>query len=161
LGAKVNRFLVNVAQHFVSDLSQPDFGVAHGRSVVTVYRAEVALAVDQHVAHGEILRHAHDGVVDRLVTVWMVFADHVAYDTGRLFIRAVPVVVQLMHGEQHATVHRLQTISGIGQCAAHDHTHGVIEVAAPHFLFQTDGQCFFGELSHKGKGWWRCIRFSF
>ena len=43
--------------------------VTHRRRVVAVDRAEVALAVDQHVTHGEILRHADDGVIDGLVAV--------------------------------------------------------------------------------------------
>jgi hypothetical protein len=50
--------------------------------VVSVDRSEVALAVHQHVAHREVLRHAHDGVVDRLVAVRVVLADHVADDAG-------------------------------------------------------------------------------
>jgi hypothetical protein len=58
--------------HLMRDLGQADFGVPHGRGVVAVRRAEVALAVDQHVAHDPILRHAHDGVVDRGVAVRVV-----------------------------------------------------------------------------------------
>jgi len=111
---EVDRFLVDVAQHLVGDLGQADFGVAHGRGVVAVDRAEVALAVDQHVAQGEVLGHAHDGVVDRAVAVRVVLADDVADDTRRLLIRAVPVVVQLVHREQHTAVHRLQAVAGIG-----------------------------------------------
>jgi hypothetical protein len=82
VGAEVDGFLVNVRQHFVGDFGQTDFGVTHGRCVVAVYRAEVALAVDQHVPHGKVLRHAHDGVVHRLVTVGVVFTNHVTHDTG-------------------------------------------------------------------------------
>ena len=100
------------------------------------------------MAHGKVLRHPHDGVVYRLVAVGVVFTDHVTHDTGRFFIRAVPVVVQLVHRKQHATVNGFQAVPGIGQGTPDDHAHGVIEVAAPHFLFQTDGQCFFGELGH-------------
>ena len=39
--------------------------VAHGGGRVVVDRAEVALAVDERVAHREVLRHAHERVVDR------------------------------------------------------------------------------------------------
>lgn len=69
VGAEVHGFLVDVGQQFVGDLGQADFGVTHRRRVVAVDRAEVALAVDQHVTHGEILRHADDGVIDGLVAV--------------------------------------------------------------------------------------------
>ena len=161
VGAEIDRFLVDVGQHLVRDLGQPDLGVAHGRGVVAVDRAEVALAVHQHVAHREVLRHAHDGVVDRLVAVRVVLADHVADDAGRLLVGPVPVVIELVHRVQHAPVHRLQAVARIRQRAAHDHAHGVIEVAAPHFLFETDGQGFFGELGHVGGDWTRRETFDF
>ena len=148
IGAEIDGFLVDVGQHLVGDLGQPDLGVAHGGGVVAVDRAEIALAVHQHVAHREVLRHPHDGVVDRLVAVRVVLADDVADDAGRLLVRPVPVVVQLVHRVQHAPMHRLEAVAGVRQRAPHDHAHGVIEVAAPHFLFETDGQGFFGELGH-------------
>ena len=124
--AEIDGFFVDIAQHFVGDLGEADFGVTHRRGVVAVYRAEVALAVDQHVAQGEILGHPHDGVVNRAVTVGVVLTDHVTDDTGRLFVRAVPIVVEFVHGEQNATVHGLQTVSGIGEGAANDDAHRVI-----------------------------------
>ena len=102
------------------------------------------------MAQREILRHPHDGVIHRLVTVRVVFTNHVTDDTGRLFVRPVPVVVELVHGEQHAPVHRLEAVPGVRQRAAYDHAHGVIEVTAPHFLFQADGEGFFGKLGHEG-----------
>ena len=119
----------------MGNFGQPDFGVAHGCSVVAVDRAKVALSVYQHVPHGKILRHAHNRVVDRLIAMRMVFADHVAHDTGRFFVGAVPVVAKLVHRKQNPPVHRFETVSGVGQGAADNHAHGVIEVAAPHFLF--------------------------
>ena len=147
--AEVDGFLVDVGQHLVRDLGQADFGVTHGGGIVAVHRTEVALAVDQHVAHGEVLGHAHDRVVNRLVAVRMVFTNYVADDAGRLLVGAVPVVVEFVHGEQHAPVHRLEAVPGIGQGAPDDHAHGVVEVASAHFLFKTDGQGFFGELGHE------------
>ena len=146
------------------DLRQPDLGVAHRRGVVAVDRAEVALAVDQHVAQREVLRHAHDRVVDRRVAVRVVLADHVADDARRLLVGPVPVVVQLVHREQHAPVHRLQAVARIGQGAADDHAHRVVEVRPPHLLFEADGQGFLGELrscgvrSERGRDAGRCER---
>ena len=62
----VDRLLVDVvAEELRGELREPDLGVAHGRGVVAVDRAEVALAVDERVAQREVLRHAHDRVVDR------------------------------------------------------------------------------------------------
>ena len=148
VGAEIDGVLVDVGQHLVRDLRQADFGVAHRRGVVAIDRAEVALAVDQHVAQGEVLRHAHDGVVHRRVAVRVVLADHVADDARALLVGPVPVVVQLVHREQHAPMHRLQAVARVGQRAADDHAHRVVEVRPPHLLFEADGQGFFGELGH-------------
>ena len=35
-------------------------------------------------------------------------------------------------------MHRLQPVAHVGQRARHDHAHGVIEVGAPHLLFDGD-----------------------
>jgi hypothetical protein len=70
-----------------------------------------------------------------LVTVRVVLTNDVTHNTRRFFVSAIPVVVQFVHGEQHTTVHRLQAVSGVGQGASHNHAHGVVEVAAAHFLF--------------------------
>jgi hypothetical protein len=140
VGREVDGFLVDVGQHLVRDLRQADLGVAHRRGVVAVDAAEVALAVDQHVAQLKVLRHAHDGVVHRRVAVRVVLADHVADDARALLVGPVPVVVQLVHREQHAPVHRLEAVARIGQGAADDHAHRVVEVRAPHLLFEADGR---------------------
>jgi len=151
VGTEVDRFLVDVGQHLVCDLGQPDLGVAHRRGVVAVDRAEIALAVDQHVAQRERLRHAHDGVVDRGVAVRVVLAHHVADDARALLERPVPVVVLLVHRVQHAAMHGLQAVARIGQSAPDDHAHRVVEIRAPHLFFETDGQGFLGELGHPGE----------
>ena len=142
-------------------LGHADFGVAHGGRVVAIDRTEIALAIHQHVAQRKILRHSHNRFVHRAVTVRVVFADHVTHNPRRLFIRPVPVVVELVHGEQNPPVHRFQAVPCIGQGAPHNHAHGVIEIAAAHFLFQTDGQSFFGELGHGedvGRKWNAILR---
>ncbi|ABA48200.1 val start codon [Burkholderia pseudomallei 1710b] len=146
--AEVDGFLVDVREQFVADLGHPDFGVAHRGRVIAVDRAEVALAVDEHVTQREILSHPDDRVVDRGVAVRMVLTDHVADDTRGLLVRPVPVVVQLVHREQHAPVHGLQAIANIRKGTADDHAHGVIEIRLAHFLLEGGGQGLFGELIH-------------
>src|SRR6185503_7226078 len=42
---------------------------------------------------------------------------------------------ELMHGPQHAAVHRLQTVANVRQRAADDHRHRVIEIRTPHLVF--------------------------
>jgi hypothetical protein len=47
--------------------------------------------------------------------VRVVLTDHVADDARRLLVGPVPVVVQLVHREQHAPVHRLEAVARVGQ----------------------------------------------
>ena len=80
VGLEVDGVLVDVLEQRAPSprLASRHLGVAHGRRRIAVDRTEIALAVDQRQAHGEILRHAHQRVVDRLVAVRVIFAHHVA-----------------------------------------------------------------------------------
>ena len=143
---EIDGLLVQVGQQLVRDARHADFGVTHRRRVIAVHRTEVALTVHQRVAQGKILRHAHDGVVHRRVAVRVVFTDDVADDTRRFLVGLVPVVGQLVHGKQHAAMHRFQAVARIGQRTSDDHAHRVVEIRLAHFLFEADRQGFFGEL---------------
>ncbi len=78
----------------------------------------------------------------------VIFADDIAHHAGRLLVGLVPVVAQLAHGVQHAPVHGLQTIADIGQSAADDHAHGVIQIRLAHLIFEIYGQYFACDLGH-------------
>ena len=65
---------------------QARLGVAIRRRRVAVDRAEVALAVHQGVAHGEVLREADQRVVDRRVAVRVVVAEDFADDLRALAV---------------------------------------------------------------------------
>ena len=132
---EVDRFLVDVGQHLGGDGREPRLGVAHGRRAIAVERAEVALAVDQRVAHGEVLGHAHQRVVDGHVTVRVVLAQDLADDTSAFLIGRVGANAQVVHGIEHAAVHRLEPVAHIGQRAGHDDAHGVVQVRDLHFGF--------------------------
>ena len=131
---EIDGVLVDVAQQLHRRLGEPAFGVAVGRGVIAVDRAEIALAVDQRQAHGKILHHAHQGVVDRLVAMRMVFAHDVADDVGAFDVFLVRRVAVLVHRIEDAAMHRLEPVAHVGQRAGHDHAHGVIEVAFLHLL---------------------------
>ena len=66
VGHPVDGVGVDVAQHLHGDLAEARLGVTHGRRRVALDGAEVALAVDERVAHVEVLGHAHERRVDRL-----------------------------------------------------------------------------------------------
>jgi hypothetical protein len=79
--------------------------------------------------------------------VRVVLTDHVTDDARGLLVGLVPVVVELVHGEQHAAVHGLQAVADIGQRAADDHAHGVIEIALLELVLDGDGGNFSGQFS--------------
>ena len=122
-----------------ADLGQARFGVSIGRRRIAVDRAEIALAVDQRHAHGEILRHPDHRVVNRLVAVRMIFTDHVADDARGLDVLLVGRVPLLVHRIEDAPMHGLEPVARIRQRARHDHAHGVIEVGALHLVEDGNG----------------------
>ncbi len=79
---EVDGLFVDVLEEMLRDLGEAAFGVTHRRRRIAVNRAEIALPVDQRQAHGELLHHAHQGVVDRAVAVGMEIAHHLADDAG-------------------------------------------------------------------------------
>ena len=127
---------VDVAQHLGGEARQPALGVAHRGRRVAVERAEVALTVDERVAQRERLRHAHERVVDRRVAVRVVRAHHVADDVRALLVGPVRLHAVLVHAVEHAAVHRLQAVPHVGQRAADDDVHRVVEEARAHLLLE-------------------------
>ena len=136
---EIDGLFVEIGQQRMGDFGHANFRVAHRRGGIAVDGTEVALAVDEGVTHGERLRHAHNGVVHRRVAVGVVLADHVADHAGGFFVGLVPVVVELVHGEQHAPVHGLEAVADIGQGAAHNDAHGVVEIGLLELVLNGDG----------------------
>ena len=129
VGAEVDGVLVDAGQQRLGDLGEPRLGVAHGGGVIAVDVAEVALPFDQRIAGGEILGETHQRVVDRLVAVRVVLADHVADHARALLEGAVGVEPQLAHGVEQPAMHRLQAVAHVGQRARHDGAQRIGEVA--------------------------------
>ena len=80
--APVDRIFLDALHEETGDVGHPRLGVAVGGGVVAVDVAEIALPLDQRVARGEILRQAHQGLVDRLIAMRMERPHHVADDLG-------------------------------------------------------------------------------
>ncbi len=138
VGRPVDRLGVDVAQHLGGDAGQAAFGVAHGGRGVAVDGAEVAVPVDQEIADGEVLGHPHQGVVDGLVAVGVEITHDIPDDAGALAVGPVGLHAGVVHAEQHAPVHRLETVADVGQSAPHDHAHGVVEVGRAHLVRDLD-----------------------
>ena len=136
---EIDRVLVDVGEQRHRRLGHPAFGVAHRRRRIVVDRAEIALPVDQRHAHREVLRHAHQRVVDRLVAVRMIFADHVADDARGLHVLLVGRMPLFVHRIEDAPMHRLEAVARVRQRTRHDHAHRVIEVRALHLVRDRHG----------------------
>ena len=148
VGERLDGFLVEIRQQLPRHLRHPDLGVPHRRGRVAVDRTEVSLPVDQGVPQREVLHHAHEGVVHRVVAVRMIFADHVADDAGGLLVRLAVLVPQLVHGEEDAALDGLEAVPHVGEGAPHDHAHRVIEVALAHLVLDGAGLCLLLEQVH-------------
>ena len=135
---EVDRVLVDVGQHLGGDARQAGLGVAHGRGAVAVDRAEVALAVDERVAHREVLGQADQGVVEGRVAVRVVLAHDLADDRRALAVRRAGREAHLAHRVEDAAVDRLEAVADVGQRALDDDAHRVVEVAGPHLVLDAD-----------------------
>ena len=136
VGAELDRVRVDVAQHLRGQAGEPGLGVTHRGSRVVVDRTEVALAVGQRVAQGEVLRHADQRVVDRSVAMGVVLAHDFADDRGALAVRAVRLQAEVVHRVEHPAMHRLEPVAHVGQRPADDHAHRVIDVGRAHLQFE-------------------------
>ena len=136
VGLEVDGVGVEVAQHLARERREPRLRVPHRRGGVVVDGAEVALAVDERVAHREVLRQPHERVVDRRVAVRVEVAHHVADDAGALGVRPVGLQAGLVHGEQDAAVDGLQAVADVGQRAPDDDGHRVVQVGGAHLLLE-------------------------
>jgi len=78
------------------------------------------VAVDEHIAHGEILRQTDQSVVNGSVAVRMIAAQHVADAGRRLFERLVARQAIFVHGVQDAAMDGFQAVAHVGQRAPDD-----------------------------------------
>ena len=138
VGLEVDGVLVDVADHLQRQRRHPALGVPHRGGGVVARRAEVALAVDQRRAHHPRLREADQGVVDRGVAVRVVLTHHVTDDARALGEAAVGAVAAVVHRVEHPAVHRLEPVAYVGQRAADDDRHRVVDVGALHRGLQLD-----------------------
>ena len=85
----------------------------------------------------------------------MVFAHHVADDAGALARGTIGLKAHLLHGVENAAVHGLEPVADIGQGAADDDRHGIVEIRLAHLVFNVDGlnvQCAGTAIA--AAGWW-------
>ncbi len=137
--AKIDRVLVDPVEQARCDPGKLGLGISHGGGVIAVDIAEIALAVDQRIAHREILGEAHQRVVDRLVAMGVILTDDVADDAGAFLEAALRIEPELQHGVEQPAMHGFEAIAHIGQRPVHDGGEGVSEIALLERRLQRDG----------------------
>ena len=130
--------LVQVVHHGLAHEAQSCLGVSHGGGAVAIHASEVALPIHQRVSHGPLLCHAHECEIYGAVAVGVELTEHFTHDTCTLLVWSAVQVAHLLHAEEDAPVHRLESVSHIGQCACHYHAHGVVDVALPHLVLDVN-----------------------
>src|SRR5258708_6929573 len=70
----------------------------------------------------------------------MVVAHDVADDLGGLGVLLVELEAHLLHAVEDAAVDGLEAVADVGQSAANDDRHRVVEVRPAHLLFNIDGE---------------------
>ena len=138
VGVPVHGVLVDVPHQLVADLGHAGLGITVGGGGVAVHGAEVSVAGHQRIPHGEVLRQTDHGVVHGGVAVGVVFTQHVAHAGGGLLEGLVRGQARLVHGVEDAPVNGLQAVPHVGQGAAHDDGHGVLDIRALHLVLQID-----------------------
>ena len=84
VGVPVHGVLLDIPQHFIGNFGKTGLRVTVGSRGIAIHGAKVAVAVHQHIAHGEILCQTHQSVVDGGVAVGVIPAQHVAHAGGGL-----------------------------------------------------------------------------
>ena len=129
IGAEIHGVFVDAVEQEPRGFGQPRFGVAVGRGVIAVDIAEIALAVDQRIARGKILREPHQRVIDRLVAMRVEIAHDVADDLRRFLERRAGIEAQQPHAVKDAAMHGFEPIARVGQRAVHDGRQRIGEIA--------------------------------
>ncbi len=108
----------------------------------------VSLAVNQRVAKGKILRHAHHRVINCNVAVRMIFSENVS-DYRRRFSEFCRMPqTEFVHGIQNPPMDRFQTVPDIRKRARHYNRHRVVKVG----FFHLSGyftRLYFANIRHR------------
>ena len=131
---EVDRAFVHVGHERGAKVLEAGLGVTHGRWRIAFHRAEVTLAVHEHVAHRPWLSHVNEGRVNRLVAVRVVVTHRFTDDLRALEVLAVWLDAKFVHRKKNAALRGLETIACIRQGARDDDGHRVVEERLRHLL---------------------------
>ncbi len=135
IGDEIDRARIHLVQQQGGDFGQTGFGVAHGGSAIPIAAAEVALPVDQGVTLRKVLRHPHQGIVSRLIAVWVKAPEHIPHHAGAfdrlgsgVAIAATKPQAHAGHAVQNAPLYGLLSVAHVWQGAAFDDGEGIFQI---------------------------------
>ena len=133
VGHEVDDILVQVCKEcFFRHFLQSRLRIPHRSGSVSFDIAEVAVAVDQGQSLLEVLGHDDQRLVDRAVTVGVIFTHRIADDTGALSERPVGPDSKLVHIVESSSLHGLKSVPDIRQRSRNDDAHRVVDVGFLH-----------------------------
>ena len=139
VGAEVDGLFVEIFEQRGGDLRELGFGVAVGRRRISIDRAEIALS---ELPAGSACSRSAPGAPTRRRPRGC-HADGTCPSLRRRCWRTCAwrgwAQAHLLHGVQNAAMHRLQSVAHVGQRAANDHRHRIVEIRPPHLVFNVDG----------------------
>ena len=126
---KVHNVLIKIFQkNLLGQLLKTCLCVSHGCGSVSLNGTKVSMSVNQCTTFLKFLRHDYKSIINRTVTVRMIFTHGISYDTGTFTVRAVVTDAQLIHIVKGTALYRLQSVTYIRQCSGNDNAHGVIDI---------------------------------
>ena len=129
VGDPVHRTLIELRQQRLRKAGEPRLRVAHGgERLGIVHGTPVPLAVNQRITKTERLRHQHHGLVTRTVSMGMKLAQYVTHRARRFLELGSGIEPELRHGIHNSPLHRLETVTDMGQRTIQNHVHRVIQV---------------------------------
>ena len=148
---EIDRVLIHVDHERRAEMRHPRLGVTHRRRRIAFHRTEIALAVDQRLAHRPGLRHVNERRVNHRFAVGVIVTARVAAN-----LRAFPVLPvreqrQIVHRIKDAPLRWLQSVPRVRQRPRDDDRHGVVEERSRNFLGYIDRLYFFVGVIHGGK----------
>ena len=124
-----------VFEHHRSGPGKASFRVPHGRCRQPGDGAKVSLFVDKHMPHVPFLGHANQRWIDDGFAVRVVVSGGIPGDLGTLDPRCTGGQVQVVHGDQDASLGGFEPIANVWQCAADDNAHRIRQITFPQFDF--------------------------
>ena len=124
---EIDRVLFHVGHERGAEMRHARFGVTHRRRRIAFDRAEIALTIDQPLAHRPGLRHVHERRIDHGFAVRMIITARVAADFCALAMLPIGKKGEIVHRVENSSLRWLESVARVRQGARNDYRHRVIE----------------------------------